>query len=51
LYRDKKFGLAFIIVKKRINARLFLNTEKGREHLQNPPAGTVVDSSITDPTL
>ncbi|CAH1725633.1 unnamed protein product, partial [Aphis gossypii] len=50
-YGDEKFGLAFIIVKKRISARFFLNTEKKREHYQNPPPGTVVDSSITDPTM
>ncbi|KAE9532669.1 hypothetical protein AGLY_009750 [Aphis glycines] len=38
---DEKFGFA----------RFFLNTEKRREHYQNPPPGTVVDSSITDPTM
>ncbi|KAE9523124.1 hypothetical protein AGLY_016478 [Aphis glycines] len=51
LYGDRKFGLAFIIVKKRISTRFFLNTEKKKEHYQNPPPGTVVDSSITDPTM
>ncbi|XP_050063196.1 piwi-like protein Siwi [Aphis gossypii] len=51
LYGDKKFGLAFIIVKKRIGARFFLNTKEEREHYQNPPVGTIVDSGITDPTM
>jgi len=36
---------------KNIGTRLFCKTERGRENYQNPPSGTVVDSSDTDPTM
>ena len=35
-----------IVVKKRINARIFLDTRGGAD---NPPPGTVVDKEITKP--
>ncbi|CAH1733066.1 unnamed protein product [Aphis gossypii] len=52
-YADKKVGLAFIIVNKRISTRFFYDIERegGRENYQNPPVGTVVDSSVTNPTM
>lgn len=42
MYAGQPFKLAFIIVTKRINTRLFLNKE-------NPPPGTLVDDCITKP--
>jgi len=50
-YADKKVGLAFIIVKKRISTRFFCKIERARENYQNPSAETVVDISVTDPTM
>ncbi|XP_027854008.2 piwi-like protein Siwi [Aphis gossypii] len=51
-YGEKKVGLAFIIVKKRISTRFFCKTTVGKnENYQNPPAGTVIDNSVTDPTM
>lgn len=49
-YGEKRVGLAFIIVKKRISTRFFCKTV-GRNDYQNPPAGTVIDNSVTDPTM
>jgi aubergine-like protein len=42
MYGDQPYKMAFIVVTKRINTRLFL---EGR----NPPAGTVADDCITMP--
>jgi aubergine-like protein len=42
IYGDKPFRMAFIIVTKHINTRLFLGD-------RNPPPGTVVDEVITLP--
>uniref|UniRef100_A0A2S2NF98 Protein piwi n=1 Tax=Schizaphis graminum TaxID=13262 RepID=A0A2S2NF98_SCHGA len=47
-YGEQKVGLAFIIVKKRISSRFFC---KNKENYQNPPPGTVIDNSVTDPTM
>ncbi|KAK7480068.1 hypothetical protein BaRGS_00028705 [Batillaria attramentaria] len=45
--RGKKMPkVAFTVVKKRINTRFVLKTPHG---LQNPPAGTVVDTVVTRP--
>lgn len=44
---DQKVGLAFIIVKKRINTKFF--KFKDTKH-ENPQPGTVVDSTVTDPS-
>lgn len=41
-YKDKPLKMAFIVVTKRINTRLFAGS-------QNPPPGTVVDDVITLP--
>ncbi|KAF0765863.1 piwi-like protein Siwi, partial [Aphis craccivora] len=49
-YGERKVGLAFIIVKKRISTRFFCKTVGSNEY-QNPPAGTVIDNSVTDPTM
>ena len=43
LFSRPKF--TFIVVKKRINTRIFLH---GRQ-IDNPPPGTVVDTHITKP--
>ena len=37
-------GLAYIIVSKRINTRFF---EKSGQNYNNPPAGVVVDNTVT----
>jgi aubergine-like protein len=42
MYGDQPVKMAFIIVTKRINTRLFLNAG-------NPPPGTVVDDCVTLP--
>lgn len=42
LYNGPNYKLAFIIVTKRLNTRLFLNGG-------NPPPGTIVDDVITSP--
>jgi aubergine-like protein len=42
MYGGQPFRMAFIIVTKRINTRLFLNDN-------NPPPGSVVDHCITKP--
>jgi aubergine-like protein len=42
MYGDQPFKMAFIIVTKRINTRLFLNSA-------NPPPGTVADDCVTMP--
>ncbi|XP_060844955.1 piwi-like protein Siwi [Rhopalosiphum padi] len=47
IYKDQKVGLAFIIVKKRINTKFF--KFKDTKH-ENPQPGTVVDSTVTDPS-
>ncbi|XP_026813338.1 piwi-like protein Siwi isoform X2 [Rhopalosiphum maidis] len=47
-YGEQKVGLAFIIVKKRISTRFFC---KNKENYKNPPPGTVIDNSVTDPTM
>lgn len=44
LYPDRKVPLTFIVVSKRLNTRIFMNNG-------NPPPGTVVDSTITLPTM
>ncbi|KAL2711853.1 piwi-like protein Siwi isoform X3 [Vespula squamosa] len=43
MYKDVEIKMAFIIVNKRVNTRIFYNQ-------RNPPCGTVVDSVITSPT-
>ncbi|CAI6362543.1 unnamed protein product [Macrosiphum euphorbiae] len=48
LYGEKKIGIAFIIVKKRISTRFFCRTP---QNYQNPPPGTVIDNTVTDPTM
>ncbi|XP_059156586.1 piwi-like protein 1 [Physella acuta] len=45
--QDYKPGFAFVIVKKRINTRLF--APQGN-NLNNPPPGTIVDQFITKPS-
>ncbi|XP_060874625.1 piwi-like protein Siwi [Metopolophium dirhodum] len=47
-YGEKKVGMAFIIVKKRISTRFFCSNPK---NYQNPPPGTVIDNTVTDPTM
>lgn len=47
-YGEKKVGMAFIIVKKRISTRFFCSNLK---NYQNPPPGTVIDNTVTDPTM
>lgn len=47
LYGDVEVKMAFIIVSKRINTRLFL--DKGNSAPENPRPGTVVDDVITLP--
>ncbi|XP_026806338.1 piwi-like protein Siwi [Rhopalosiphum maidis] len=47
IYKDQKVGLAFVIVKKRINTKFF--KFEGEIH-ENPQPGTVVDSTVTDPS-
>ncbi|KAL2751064.1 piwi-like protein Siwi isoform X3 [Vespula maculifrons] len=42
IYKDMPIKMAFIIVTKRVNTRIFYNDD-------NPPCGTVVDSVITSP--
>jgi aubergine-like protein len=42
MYSGQPFRMAFIVVTKRINTRLFLNDG-------NPPPGTVADDCITLP--
>lgn len=42
IYGDRPFKMAFVIVTKRINTRVFRNG-------QNPPPGTVVDDVVTNP--
>lgn len=42
VYGEQKVMMAFIIVTKRLNTRLFFNK-------RNPPPGTVVDDVITSP--
>ena len=39
----------FIVVKKRINARFFLENERRGRQLENPPPGTVIDDEVTRP--
>lgn len=41
----KKPAFSFIVVKKRVNARFF--AQGGREGLQNPPPGTIIDDVVT----
>lgn len=43
---DIKF--VFIVVQKRINTRIFM---RGRDQVDNPPAGSIVDQTITRPSL
>ena len=38
--------MAVVVVKKRINSRMF---HEGRQGLANPPPGTIVDTVITKP--
>lgn len=45
---EYKPHLTFIVVKKRINARFFLENERRRQ-LENPPPGTVIDDEVTRP--
>ncbi|KAJ8925852.1 hypothetical protein NQ315_009704 [Exocentrus adspersus] len=44
LYKNGDLKLAFVVVSKRINTRIFVDRDKG-----NPPPGTVVDDVITLP--
>ncbi|XP_077498951.1 piwi-like protein 1 [Amblyomma americanum] len=46
LFPGVKHKLAFVLVEKRISTRFFLPS---REHVTNPPPGTVVDSEVTRP--
>ncbi|XP_029341324.1 piwi-like protein Siwi [Acyrthosiphon pisum] len=48
LYGEKKVGLAFVIVKICNNTRFFCNNPN---IYQNPPPGTVIDNTVTDPTM
>lgn len=43
------FGMAYIVVTKRINTRFFVQQSNG--DASNPPPGTVVDSVVTNPTM
>ncbi|XP_001947590.2 piwi-like protein Siwi [Acyrthosiphon pisum] len=47
-YREKKVGLAFVIVKISNNTKFFCNNHNT---YQNPPPGTVIDNTVTDPTM
>ncbi|XP_029347995.1 piwi-like protein Siwi [Acyrthosiphon pisum] len=47
-YGDKKVGLAFVIFKICNNTRFFCNNPN---IYQNPPPGTVIDNTVTDPTM
>uniref|UniRef100_A0A1B0DCX4 Uncharacterized protein n=2 Tax=Phlebotomus papatasi TaxID=29031 RepID=A0A1B0DCX4_PHLPP len=47
-YGERAPKLAYIIVTKRINTRIFKKIN-GRDEIQNPPPGTVVDDVITLP--
>lgn len=42
-YGENRFQMTFIVVNKRINARIF------QDNRNNPPAGTIVDDVITLP--
>ncbi|MXQ81385.1 hypothetical protein E5288_WYG005995 [Bos mutus] len=44
-YRGQKVRLTFIVVKKRINTRFFIEKDGGR--LNNPSPGTVIDLKVT----
>ncbi|XP_033618288.1 piwi-like protein 3 isoform X2 [Fukomys damarensis] len=44
LLRKRQVKLTFIVVKKRINTRFFVECQ---EHLYNPPSGTVIDAALT----
>ncbi|XP_050437858.1 piwi-like protein Siwi [Adelges cooleyi] len=44
-YGDAGVPMTFVIVTKRISARFFT-----KHNIRNPPAGTVVDTVVTDPT-
>lgn len=41
--------LVFVVVKKRINTRFFL--EQSDKSILNPQPGTVVDTVVTDPSM
>ena len=43
MYGGQAYRMAFIVVTKRINTRLFMNNNS------NPPPGTVADDCITMP--
>lgn len=43
-------SMAFIIVKKRISTRFFLPNSRTKSYV-NPPPGTVIDTTVTDPTM
>uniref|UniRef100_A0A8C0D1Y7 Piwi-like protein 3 n=1 Tax=Balaenoptera musculus TaxID=9771 RepID=A0A8C0D1Y7_BALMU len=44
-YRGQSVRLTFIVVKKRINTRFFIEKDEGR--LDNPSPGTVIDLEVT----
>ncbi|KAM5200114.1 piwi-like protein 3 isoform 2-T2 [Hipposideros larvatus] len=44
IFKSQNFKLTFIVVKKRINTRFFVESQGT---LQNPPSGTVVDVAVT----
>ncbi|XP_077504141.1 piwi-like protein 1 [Amblyomma americanum] len=46
LFPGVEHKLGFVVVTKRISTRFFVS---GREHVTNPPPGTVVDSEVTRP--
>ncbi|XP_077505848.1 piwi-like protein 1 [Amblyomma americanum] len=46
LFPGVEHKLAFVVVTKSISTRFFVS---GREHVTNPPPGTVVDSEVTRP--
>ncbi|VVC33819.1 Hypothetical protein CINCED_3A001948 [Cinara cedri] len=48
LCKDNSPGLAFIIVKKRISTRFFINDRAG---FRNPAPGTIIDTVVTYPTM
>lgn len=39
--------VTFIVVRKRIHTRIFKESNTQRDYYENPPAGTVIDHSIT----
>lgn len=40
-------AVTFLVVRKRVHARIFKDTNNQKKHYENAPAGTVIDHSIT----